>query len=122
MGRLLITWALSIAASLAVATPNSMQVTATAFNSTVRQTDSKPYETACQEDLEPGMKVVAVSRDLFKNGLACGTKIVIDGFQGEFTVLDKMNKRWQQRIDIYMDNDVARAKEWGARKVTIYWR
>jgi 3D (Asp-Asp-Asp) domain-containing protein len=122
MGRLLISCALSITASLAVATPNSLQVTATAFNSTVQQTDHKPYETACREDLEPGMKVVAVSRDLFKSGLACGTKIMIEGFQGEFTVLDKMNKRWQQRIDIYMDNDVARAKEWGARKVTIYRR
>lgn len=66
------------------------------------------------------MKVVAVSRDLFKSGLVCGTKVTIEGLRGEYTVLDKMNKRWQKRIDIYMDNDVARAKEWGARKVTIH--
>ena len=46
----------------------------------------------------------------------------IDGLQGQYTVLDKMNERWQERIDIFMDNDVARAKEWGERKVTIRWR
>jgi 3D (Asp-Asp-Asp) domain-containing protein len=113
---------LSIAAPLAFAAPGSMEVTATAFNAKVEQTDNRPRETACQEELQPGMKVIAVSRDLFKSGLACGTKIKIDGSQGEYTVLDKMNERWQQRIDIFMDNDVARAKEWGERKVTIRWR
>jgi 3D (Asp-Asp-Asp) domain-containing protein len=111
--------ALLVAVSFAIARPISMEVTASAFNARVEQTDSAPRETACQTKLQPGMKVVAVSRDLFKNGLVCGTKVKIEGLEGEYIVHDKMDDRWEKRIDIYMDNDVARAKEWGEKKVTI---
>ena len=30
-----------------------------------------------------------------------------------------MNRRWRQRIDIYMGTDVKKAKKWGKRKVNI---
>jgi len=35
--------------------------------------------------------------------------------------MDKMNKRWTKKIDIYMGLDVAAAKQWGKRQVTISW-
>ncbi len=30
-----------------------------------------------------------------------------------------MNKRWTNRIDIYMGNDVSAAMEWGRRNIEI---
>jgi 3D (Asp-Asp-Asp) domain-containing protein len=32
-----------------------------------------------------------------------------------------MNKRWEKKIDIYMGENVARAREWGKQKVEITW-
>jgi 3D (Asp-Asp-Asp) domain-containing protein len=32
-----------------------------------------------------------------------------------------MNRRWQQKIDIYMGINQERAKEWGTKEVTIRW-
>jgi 3D (Asp-Asp-Asp) domain-containing protein len=40
---------------------------------------------------------------------------------GEYLVLDKMNKRWEKRIDIYMGADLEAARAWGARQVRIHW-
>jgi hypothetical protein len=39
------------------------------------------------------MKAVAVSRDLIEMGLSHGIKVSIDGMDGTYTVMDKMNKR-----------------------------
>jgi 3D (Asp-Asp-Asp) domain-containing protein len=33
-----------------------------------------------------------------------------------------MNKRWKNKIDIFMGNDREKALKWGKRKVRIYWR
>jgi len=71
--------------------------------------------------LVPGMKVVAVSRDLLSMGLTRGVKIKIEGFSGTYTVMDKLNKRWKRRIDIYMGTDEKAARQWGKREVTIRW-
>ena len=46
-----------------------MTVTAYAYHSTKAQTDGRPRETASGHDLEPGMKAIAVSRDLEELGL-----------------------------------------------------
>ena len=89
---------------------HSREVTATAYNSLAYQTSEQPSITAFGDSLKPGMKCIAVSRDLLSQGLAI------------YLVKDKMNKRWQNRIDIYMDNDVKAAREWGRKKVTIKYR
>jgi 3D (Asp-Asp-Asp) domain-containing protein len=68
-----------------------LTVTAYAYNSTRAQTDGRPRETASGHDLEPGMKVIAVSRDLEEKGLTLGTKVHIEGLPGTWTVLDRMN-------------------------------
>lgn len=99
----------------------SMKVTATAYNSTVAQTDNSPNLTAWQDTLRPGQKVIAVSRDLLDSGLTEGTKVRIEGLEGEFTVKDKMHYRWKKKIDIYMGKDIERAREWGEKEVTITW-
>lgn len=102
---------------------NILAVTATAYTSHPNQTDSTPNIAAWGDKLRPGMKVVAVSRDLLdKYGLTRGSKIKIHGLPGQYLVLDKMNKRWKKKIDIYMGKSKREAFKWGRRKVTIEWQ
>jgi 3D (Asp-Asp-Asp) domain-containing protein len=106
---------------LASASEQTIVVTATAYNSVVEQTDDDPNVTAWGDLLEPGMRVIAVSRDLIPLGLDHKAPVSIDGLPGEYRVLDKMNKRWEKRIDIYMGADIEAARQWGAREVRIRW-
>jgi 3D (Asp-Asp-Asp) domain-containing protein len=106
---------------VASAGERSLKVTATAFDSLPGQTKGRPDLTAWGDRLEPGMKVIAVSRDLIKLGLSHGVEVGIEGLPGKYLVLDKMAKRWSRRIDIYMGEDLERALRWGRRKVTIRW-
>lgn len=98
-----------------------LTVTATAYNSLPDQTYGDPNETAWGDRLEPGMKAIAVSRDLIDMGLDHQTAVKIEGLEGEYLVLDKMASRWQKRIDIYMGEDVEAAMAWGKRTVVISW-
>ncbi|MFA0057985.1 3D domain-containing protein [Vibrio echinoideorum] len=99
----------------------SLKVTASAYTSSVGETDSTPNLAAWGDTLKPGMKSIAVSRDLLKMGLTHNKEVRIEGLDGTFKVLDKMNKRWIKKIDIYMGNDVKKAREWGKKEVVIYW-
>ncbi|QIA63065.1 hypothetical protein GT360_05855 [Vibrio astriarenae] len=99
----------------------SLKVTASAYTSTVGETDSTPNIGAWGDRLKPGMKSIAVSRDLIALGLTHNQEVRIEGFEGTYRVLDKMNKRWTRKIDIYMGNDRESAIQWGKRTVTIYW-
>jgi len=99
-----------------------LRVTATAYTSHVGQTDSTPNIAAWGDRLHPGMKSIAVSRDLLKKyGLKHKQKVHIKGLEGEYVVLDKMNKRWRKKIDIYMGRNKHKAFQWGRRKVEILW-
>jgi 3D (Asp-Asp-Asp) domain-containing protein len=99
----------------------SLVVTATAYNSLPEQTDADPHLAAWGDSLAPGMKVIAVSRDLIPVGLDRRTPVKIEGFPGVYLVLDKMHKRWEKRIDIYMGHDLEAARAWGKRQVEISW-
>lgn len=101
---------------------HALEVTATAYNSLRGQAQGDPSVAAWGDTLEPGMKVIAVSRDLIPLGLGHKTRVRIDGLSEEFRVLDKLAKRWKKRVDIYMGEDVAAAREWGKRRVTIRWK
>jgi 3D (Asp-Asp-Asp) domain-containing protein len=100
---------------------HSLVVTATAYNSLPEQTDAEPHLAAWGDPITPGMKVIAVSRDLIPVGLDRHTPVKIEGFPGVYLVLDKMNKRWEKRIDIYMGHDLEAARAWGKRQVEISW-
>lgn len=96
------------------------EVTATAYTLSEAETKVGNVGLAAWGDrLTPGMKAIAVSRDLIEHGLTHGTEVTIDGLEGVYVVRDKMNKRWQNKIDIFMGNDVERAREWGKRTVII---
>ncbi|HKL32353.1 MAG TPA: hypothetical protein VJ919_07470 [Tangfeifania sp.] len=100
-----------------------LEVVASAYNSLPGQTHSAhPNIGAWGDTLKPGMKVIAVSRDLVKQGLTRNQLVKIEGLPGKFRVLDKMNQRWKQKIDIYMGINHERAKEWGIQEVTIKWK
>lgn len=88
-------------------------VRASAYSSTVDQTDGDPFTTASGVKVRDG--IVA------SNGLPFGTKIRIPTHYGDrvFTVEDRMNAKWDhQRIDIWMATRSA-AKQWGVRTVTL---
>ena len=99
----------------------ALAVTATAYNSLPEQTDAEPHLAAWGDPLAPGMKVIAVSRDLIPLGLGHRTSVKIEGLPGVYLVLDKMHQRWTKRIDIYMGHDLDAAQTWGKRRVEISW-
>ena len=99
-----------------------LRVTATAYSSHVGQTDKTPFLAAWNNRIRPGMKIIAVSRDMLtRYGLRNGSKVRIGGLSGYYTVRDKMNKRYKKRIDIYMGTNRRRALRWGRRSVTLYY-
>lgn len=100
---------------------HSMRVTATAYNSLSGETDKTPSIAAWGDQLKPGMKVIAVSRDLLADGLDHNQPVKIEGLPGIYRVMDKMNKRYTRRIDIYMGTDRQAALNWGKREVEIQW-
>ena len=113
---------ISLYTSLSSAQNITMEVTSSAYNSVVSQTTStNPALTAWGDTLKPGVKSIAVSRDLIKLGLTHNTKVNIKGLDGTYLVKDKMNKRWTKKIDIYMGLDIKAAKAWGKQNVTLSW-
>lgn len=100
----------------------SLTVTATAYNSLVGQGAGDDHSLAAWGDtLIPGMKAIAVSRDLLARGLDYGTPVRIEGLDGIWYVRDKMHRRWTNKIDIYMGEDLEAALDWGRRRVVIHW-
>jgi 3D (Asp-Asp-Asp) domain-containing protein len=99
----------------------TLSVTATAYNSVPEQTEGDPHVAAWGDRIVPGMRAIAVSRDLVALGLGRGTRVRIEGLRGEFVVLDRMPSRWTRRIDVYLGKDVRAAREFGKRKLQISW-
>ena len=97
----------------AMSAPPVRNVTVTAYNPTPEQCDDDPLIAASMRKVRLG--TVAVSRDLFDQGWVFGRKIRIEGI-GIFEINDLMNKRFTQRIDIFMwDED--RARQFGKKSV-----
>lgn len=86
-------------------------VVCTVYNAVPEQTNSDPEHTAFmfKLDLDNPYKhrIIAVSRDLLSK-YPKGTKVVIQGtdYDGVYTVMDKMNKRYTNRIDILINEDM----------------
>lgn len=97
-------------------------VTVSAYNSLPGQTHGDPTLAAWEDVLEPGMRAVAVSRDLLALGLTRGARVRIEGLPGEYVVLDKMARRWTRRVDLYMGEDIEAARAWGVQQRHIHWQ
>ena len=87
-------------------------VTATGYSSTKNQTDSTPFITASGTHVRDG--VIAA------NFLPIGTVIKIPEVFGNktFVVEDRMNQRYQNRIDVWFP-EIESAREFGLKKVKI---
>jgi len=89
-----------------------MRVMASAYNSVPGQTDDTPFITANGTHVHDG--VIAA------NFLPMGTLLKIPDYYGDqvFIVADRMNKRYDKRIDIWMDG-IHEARQFGVRNVAI---
>lgn len=93
-------------------------VLATSYNPVRKQCDERPLETADGSLVSPGM--LGVSRDLFKKyDLHLGQKVVLKGL-GSFTITDKMNSRFKNRVDI-ISFIPQWSKKFGKRKTILYY-
>lgn len=91
---------------------HSGTVTATAYNSLAGQTDDTPWITAAGTRCREGV--------IASNFLPMGTKVVIEGFGSRvFTVEDRMNRRYNKRIDIWF-RDYQGAMKFGKRKIKYH--
>ncbi len=88
-------------------------VTVTAYNPTTSQCDDDPLIAASMRKVRSG--TIAVSRDLFDQGWVFGRKVRIEGY-GIFEINDLMNKRFTQRIDIFMW-DEGQARQFGKKNI-----
>jgi 3D (Asp-Asp-Asp) domain-containing protein len=95
----------------------TLLVTATVYNADPSQTDDSPFITASGAVIEqccPGdHRWIAVSRDLEAEGFVFGAKVRItgtDGFDGIWVVQDRMNKRYQNSIDLLVDYNITLGK------------
>ena len=96
----------------------SKMVTVTAYNNLESQCDSTPNICAWGDRIKPG--IIAVSRNLIPEGLGRNTKVFIEGL-GTFTVLDKMNKRYHDRIDIFVGKNINISRKFGVKEMKIFW-
>ena len=102
----------------------SLTVTATAYNCTLAQTDGSPIIGAWGDHLDaikPGFRAIAVSPDLADKGLTHHKRVRIQGFKGEFLVLDRTPPQWHDTVDIFMGSDVAAARQFGRKQLKVYW-
>jgi 3D (Asp-Asp-Asp) domain-containing protein len=95
---------------------SSANVTITCYNSHPSQTDGTPFVTAFNTKTGPG--TVAVSRDLLDKGFTPLSKVWIEGF-GVYTINDIMNKRYTNRVDIWIDQKAKAFKKKDVRIVSL---
>ena len=100
-------------------------VTATIYHADPNQTDDTPFITASGAHIMeccPGQhRWIAVSRDLEELGFIFGARVRItgtDGFDGVWTVQDRMNSRWTRRIDLLVDKSIKYGK-WDPVQIEI---
>ncbi|MCL5017334.1 MAG: 3D domain-containing protein [Patescibacteria group bacterium] len=93
-------------------TTNQIEVEITAYSSTKSQTDDTPFIAASGKRVYDGM--------IAANFLPFGTKIKIPELFGDkiFTVDDRMNQRYQNRIDIWCATKSV-ALKFGIKQATI---
>lgn len=100
-------------------------VTATIYHADPKQCNDDYLTTASLKKINsksPGShRWIAVSRDLEKHGFVFGAKVCVENagvMNGIWTVEDRMNKRWKNRIDFLVDYDI-KAGKWEDVKISL---
>lgn len=96
-----------------------LNVKVSAYNATKAQTDGHPSIAAWGDTLKPGMKCIAISRDLLRLGLKHNSPVKIEGLDSIYLVKDKMHRRKRKQIDVFMGKDIKKARHWGVQRLTI---
>jgi 3D (Asp-Asp-Asp) domain-containing protein len=97
-------------------------VTATIYHANPEQTNEDYLTTASMktiEDPDNPERWIAVSRDLESMGFTMGSEVIVTGagdMDGVWTIEDRMNKRWRNRIDFLVPKKI-KAGKW--EKVTL---
>lgn len=91
-----------------------LRVTVVHYSSTRDQTDDSPFVGRCGR-VGPG--TVAVSQDLLRRGIDCGTKVLVGG--RTYVVRDAMHHRWRKRVDIWLPSRAAALKAGVHRNVPL---
>jgi 3D (Asp-Asp-Asp) domain-containing protein len=88
------------------------EVWITAYSSTEDQTDDSPFITASNKHVRPGI--------IAANFLPFGTKVKFPDLYGDeiFVVEDRMNKRYTNRVDIWMQ-ERQDARNFGVQRVQM---
>lgn len=110
--------------ALTIFSAKTSVVTCTVYNAVPAQTNSDPGHTASMFKLDLSNpykhRIIAVSRDLLKK-FPMGTKVKIEGtsYDGIYTVEDKMNRRYKNRIDILINTNMGIGKWENVRMTKI---
>jgi len=99
----------------AVVAKDARTRTVTAYTSYPEQTWGDPCIGAWGDNL---CELYAEHSICASNAYVKGTRLHVDGW-GECTVLDRMNSRYPDRVDIYMGYDTPAAMQWGIRTVNV---
>lgn len=102
-----------------------VSVVATIYHAVPGQTDDTPNITATgftiNMDNPRSHNLIAVSRDLEKKGFTMGQKVCVTNagpMNGIWTIRDRMNKRWTNRID-FLVNTNRKLGKWNNVKIRI---
>ena len=87
-----------------------------AYNSVSAQTDNSPCIGATGQNLCELQKKVGCI--VASNAYPLYSKIKIDKI-GVCTVLDRMNSRYKNRVDVFMDKDIERAVKFGVQRLEV---
>lgn len=88
----------------------------TAYTSRPEETDSTPCISADGSDI--CQRYAAGEGICAANFVPLGTRLAIEGF-GECTVADRMNSRYQNRVDLYHGMDLAGARHFGTQRLNV---
>ena len=87
-------------------------LTVTAYSPRRSETDATPFINAAGAKVAEGQ--IAVSKDLFLAGWVYGRPVWIEGY-GVYKIMDRMNYRYTDRIDIFMWS-TKKAKKFGLKR------
>lgn len=95
----------------------------TYYHAVPEQTDDDPENSACGPTQR---RQIAVSRDLFRTILPCGTLVDLEidgvGSLGTFVVWDTMARRWSGTADVLVDTGTHPAWGLGTGRLTVLER
>ena len=100
-------------------------VTATIYHATPQQCNEDYLRTASMQAINPKApgkhRWIAVSRDLEQKGFTFGKKVLVIGageLSGIWTIEDRMNKRFTNRIDFLVNKKIKNGK-WENIKIKL---